>query len=231
MIKLRFVTKGMLDKTQERHVPGSLPFIARSKDYIDYPVGPGLSMLDHDAPRDNAVASNNDAALKSYRTDELVKLLASVWPGFAEAGYVSTPSTSSCIFDKDGNELRGEGSGSHTYFAFEAGRDIPRFGEVLGKLLFLAGLGRIEISRSGVLLYRTLVDLSIFSPERLDFAAGAVCEDGLTQKLPAPVVREGTRLNTALLPDLTSSEEQEYQSIKDALAEMARPSQEIIKEQ
>jgi len=86
-------------------------------------------MLDHDKPRDNAVATN-EAALKSYRPDELVALLASVFPGFADAGYVSTPSTSACIFDKNGHELRGEGSGSHTYFAVENGLDIPRFLDV-----------------------------------------------------------------------------------------------------
>jgi len=223
------VIKGMLDKALARRAPGSLPVISRSKDHISYPPDGGLLMLDHDRPRENAVALN-EAALKSYQPDELVALLASVFPGFADAGYVSTPSTSSCIFDKDGNELRPEGTGSHVYFAVEGGLDIPRFGDMLGKRLFLAGYGRLEISRSGALLYRTLIDLSVFSPERLDFAAGAVCEDGLVQRLPAPIVREGTCLNTSTLPSLTLSDEAEYQSIKGDLAELARPSQEIVRE-
>ena len=76
-------------------------------------------------------------------------LIAGVMPEIATAGYVSTPSTSACIFDIDGKELRGDGSGSHIYFIVENGRDIPRFLEVLGKRLFLAGYGRVEISRSG----------------------------------------------------------------------------------
>ncbi len=209
---------------------GALPLIARTKEYIQYPDGPGLMMLDHDMARDNAVAENS-LALCSFCPDELVELIAEIMPEILPAASVSTPSTSACIEDKDGNELRGEGSGSHIYFFVENGRDIPRFLEALGKRLFLQGYVRVEISRSGILLYRTLIDLLVGSPERLDFAAGAVCKDGLVQKLPAPKVKEGILLNTALLLDLTPDEEIACQGIKDRLAGLAGPSQAIIKAQ
>ena len=138
-------TTGKLEQAKEGRPKDALPLIARSKEHIQYPDGPGLMMFDHDKARENAVAEN-DSAKKSYRTAELIKLLSVIMPEITSAGYVSTPSTSACIVDKNENELSGEGSGSHIYFIVENGRDIPRALEVLGKRLFLAGHGRAEIS-------------------------------------------------------------------------------------
>jgi hypothetical protein len=55
--------------------------------------------------------------------------------------------------------------------------------------------------------------------------AGAVCEDGLVQKLPAPTVREGGLLDTLTLHDLTPAEESEYAETVSRLKELARPGQ------
>ncbi|MHC4215538.1 MAG: hypothetical protein ACYSWP_19475, partial [Planctomycetota bacterium] len=161
------------------------PVITRTKDHLSYPDSPGLMMFDHDKARDNAFAIE-DKALKVFKPSELIAVVADYHPGLKDTAYVSTPSTSSCVYDKDGNELRGEGDGSHIYLFPMLAKDIPRYLGVLGKRLILAGYGRMEISRSGSLLTRTLVDLAVGSPERLDFVAGAVCEDGLEQRLPAP---------------------------------------------
>jgi len=227
----RVVTASNLAKQPASHQPaGALPIIARTKDFIKYPDGPAVLMFDHDKAREDAVAEN-EVALRSYKPAELIGLIATVMPEISGAAWVSTPSTSSCIYDKDGNELRGEGAGSHTYLFVENGKDIPRFLEVLGKRLTLAGYSRVETSRSGSLLHRVLVDLTVGSPERLDFVAGAVCEDGLIQKLPAPTITNGTLLNTALLPDLTPEEELQYKSIRGRMAELARPAQEAVRGQ
>jgi hypothetical protein len=221
-------TMGRLENAKSGRPADALPVIARSKDFLNYSDDSSLIMFDHDKAGPKAVVEN-EAALQSLAPADLIKLIIKFFSEIANAGWVSTPSTSSCIYDKDGKEVRGEGSGSHTYFVVENGQDIPRFLEVLGKRLFMAGYGRVEISRSGALLFRTLVDLSVGSPERLDFAAGAVCEDGLVQKLPKPEVREGSRLDTSLLPDLTPKEVIGYNTIKDRLAERARPSQTVVK--
>ena len=225
--KAQVTTKNNLENASSGRPADALPIISRSKDHIDYPDGPALMMFDHDKARDNSVA-DNEAALQSYTPEELIELISPIIPGISDAGWVSTPSTSSCIYDKDGKELRGEGTGSHTYFVVENGRDIPRFLKVLGERLIIAGHGRVEISRSGALLPKALVDLSVGSPERLDFAAGAVCYDGLVQKLPDPKFKEGNLLNTASLLDLTPAEELEYEAIKQRLIALAKPSQVVI---
>ncbi len=204
------------------------PVITRTKDHLSYPDGPGLMMFDHDKARDNAVGEHK--ALKSYRPSVLRFIVSSVHPAFKGAAYVSTPSTSSCIYDKDGNQLRGEGDGFHMYVFPKIASDIPRYLETLGKRLILAGYGRIEISRAGSLLIRTLVDLSVGSPERLDFVAGAVCEDGLEQRLPAPYHHPGGLLDTTTLLDLTDAEEEKYNKVIQELKDKAKPQQKIIRE-
>ena len=198
--------------------------IARTKEFLAYPEDePGVLLFDCDKARSGSVGE--EAALKTYHPTELIQLLAMIHSCIGSASYVSTPSTSSCIYDAAGNELRGEGTGSHIYLFVKKASDIPRYLAVIGKRLFLAGYGRIEISRSGALLQRTLVDLVVASPERLDFVAGAVCEDGLVQKLPWPTVHNGEMLDTESLPDLSQEEEAQYQAAVAALQERAKPAQ------
>jgi len=224
----RVVVKGKYEDAIKKS-PGNKPVISRTKDHLHYSIGPCLLMLDHDEPRPNAVAAY-DKALKSYSPKVLIDILAEIHPDIAEAAFVSTPSTSSCIYGRDGNELRGEGAGAHVYLFVRNGEDIPRYLMALGEHLTVAGFGRIEISQSGALLHRTIVDLSVGSPERLDFVAGAVCEDGLVQKLPQPKYYPGKLLNTSTLGSLTSSEE--FKALEDArseLKELAKPGQKKTK--
>lgn len=213
---------GMLDK----------PIISRTLEHIHYPAGPGLFMLDHDKARDHAVAAY-DNALQSCAAADLIRIISTVFPAIINAAWVATPSTSSCIFGADGNELRGEGAGAHIYFFPRNAQDVPRFLKILGQRLFLAGYGRIEVSRSGALLFRTLVDLSVGSPERLDFVAGAVCMDGLCQKLPAPTVHEGAPdnwlLDTEAMPDLSAAEAGHYAEALRELTALAKPRQESVR--
>ena len=206
-----------------------LPIIARTKEHFHYPEGPGVMMLDHDKARANSVALD-DKALQAYSPDRLVEIISSFFPKIIEAAYVSACSTSSCIYSTEtGEELRGKGAGFHLYLFPNNAADGPRFLSVLGKRLVLAGYGRVEISRAGALLERTLADLLVGSPERLDFVAGAICDKGLEQRRPEPEYHQGSLLDTANLPDLTAEEESRYQEIIRQLKEKAQPTQETIK--
>ena len=227
--KAVIVSKARLNQVQRNRKADSLPVITRTKDNFNYPAGAGLLLLDHDKARDNAVAQD-DKALKAYTPKELIAIITEFFPELLPASWVSTFSTSACIYDsKTGKELRGQGAGFHQYLFPKHTRDIPRFLKVLGQRLVLAGYGRIEISRSGSLLERTLVDLLVGSPERLDFIAGAVCDPGLEQRLPKPEYQPGALLDTEKLPDLTEDEEKQYQETIQELKELARPGQDKIK--
>jgi len=187
----------------------------RSKNQMAYPSGPGVGLLDHDKPRDNAVGS--EKALKAYSRAELLTVMEELDQEFKTSHIVSTPSTSSCIYDKDGNELRGEGTGSHNYYYPKDALLIPDYLERLGEHAWLKGYGRYEISRSGGRLPRTIIDLMVGSPERLDFVAGAVCKNGLTQKLPEPTVREGTLHDCSKLHALTDEEKRKVKGAQEKL--------------
>jgi P4 family phage/plasmid primase-like protien len=207
-----------------------LPIISRTKDFFHYPTGPGLLMLDHDKARTNAVALDPEKALKAYSPEELITIIAGIFSAIKGAARVSTCSTSSCIYDAvTGKELRGKSAGFHLYLFPKNAQDIPRFLDVLGKRLVLAGYGRVEFSRSGAVLLRTLVDLLVASPERLDFVAGAICDKGLEQRLPAPEYQPGELLDTQALKDLNPEEEKAYQEIIRQLKAKGAPDQERIK--
>ncbi len=87
----RVVTKGKVSSG------GDKPTIARTKDYITYSDGYGVILFDHDKARDGAVGSVE--ALASYAPADLLAMLATVHPEIGKAAFVSTPSTSSCIYN------------------------------------------------------------------------------------------------------------------------------------
>lgn len=206
-----------------------LPVISRTKDFFEYPAGPGLLMLDHDKARENAVALE-DRALQAYSPQEFINIIAGFFPAIKTAARVSICSTSSCIYDAaTGAELRGKSEGYHLYLFPQNAADVPRFLNVLGRRLVLNGYGRVEFSRDGKALVRTLADLLVGSPERLDFVAGAICDKGLEQRLPDPDYQSGGLLNTEELKDLTPGEEKAYRGIIERLKEEGRPTQATVK--
>lgn len=201
--RARVVVKEAVAKTN-----GDLPVIARTRDYFEWPSGAGVMMLDHDTP---AIGPPLDQTA-------LLEALSAACPTLVDAPAVWRPSASSCIHDAQiDEELRGIG-GQRLYVPVLNARDIPRAGQALFERLWLAGFGRYELSKSGAFLARTLIDASVFQPERLDFCGGAECGKGLAQRLPDPVLLNPTApyLDTALIRDLTADE----RAILDAL--MAR---------
>ena len=174
--------------------------ISRTKDFFEYPAGPCLSMLDYDPNPENG---------HDFDPEELIEAIDELFPGFAGVATVAALSTSSEVYL--GEELKSSPGkpGFHLYFVAKDGRDLPRFGKVLFKRLWLAGHGYSKLSRGDIpkILRRAPIDTAVFGPERCDFSAGAVREDGLTQQRPLPVFRPGGYLDTSLLPDLTPEED------------------------
>ncbi|MCG5531284.1 hypothetical protein LRD18_10495 [Halorhodospira halochloris] len=152
--------------------------IARTRDYLDWPAGPGWLLVDYDKPENEPPLSG----------DELWNSLISVWPDLADAPAVIGPSGSSYIYNIfTGEQLVGAG-GLRVYIQVADARDIPRAGRALHDRLWLEGYGYYKISKSGQYLERSLVDTAVWQPERLDFAAGAHCETPLEQRRPEPKV-------------------------------------------
>jgi hypothetical protein len=136
-------------------------------------------MLDHDP---------DDVPLSR---EALVQLIRTAAPGLADSAMLWWPSASSHICDAEtGEDLTGL-RGQRIYFLVRDAGDIPRAGAALVDRFWAAGHGRIVVSASGAALERCPVDACVWQPERLDFAAGAVCSEGLVQRRGAPVVIGG----------------------------------------
>ena len=168
----------------DKNFTGQPGTITRTKKFFRYPEGPGLGMFDHDPKPWQSPLS----------PEEFKASIEGICPAFKDVATVYTPSTSSCISDAAGSELTGTGAGFHLYFTMANAQELPLFAETLFKRLCLAGHGYPFVTRSGSVLLRTIFDASVFSPERLDFVSGAVCEGGCSQRLPEPVYTDGEML-------------------------------------
>ena len=142
-------------------------------------------MLDYDAPDDSR---------RAYIKKTLLQDVA-----WLRCDLVWAPSASSNIYRQDGRTLYKEKTGrelagvtgQRVYIGVQDASDIPRLGEILYKRSWLHGYGRIEVGGAGQLLERGLWDASVFSPERLDFVAGADCRCGLRKQKIAPEYYHG----------------------------------------
>jgi hypothetical protein len=194
---------------QSRRQKRDKPVVTRTKDCTSWPTGPGVLMLDYDPP---------DGAMP-LTPAELLEKVYEVAPELRNAPHVCRPSASSCIYDvRDGSELRGA-RGQRIYFLVNDARDIERAALVLQARLWMLGYGYYAVSKSGSLLERTLFDGSVFQPSRLDFAGGAKCSEGVTQRLPAPEVfnQDAPYLDTSTaLPNLTGEERRRLDKLKKA---------------
>lgn len=153
--------------------------ISRTREYFEWPDGPGVMMLDYD-PRPDEPALEPCALLD--------RLCVAV-PAIVAAPMVITSSASAHIHNSEtGDVIRGAG-GLRVYLLVSYAPDIPRAGKALAERLWLAGFGYCTVSKAGRLMERTLVDLAVWQPERLDFAAGARCDPPLVQYRYGPEVR------------------------------------------
>ncbi len=166
-------------KTQA-HYRGQPHTITRTKEFFKFPPEAGIGMFDHD-PKPGQ---------KELDPKELINIVCDVYPDFGKLPTCSTSSTSSFIYDSQGRLISGDRAGFHIYFPFRPANKLPEFAEWLFKKLWLAGHGYIFITKDGKMLERTIFDKTVFSPERLDFVAGAYCID-CEQHLPDPVYRQG----------------------------------------
>ena len=98
---------------------------------------------------------------------------------------------------------------------------MERFRDLLKVRLWLAGHGFCKLAtpnqQTGVcaVLERALVDLSVFSPERLDYVAGALIHEDAPfyQDRPAPELHAGGVLDVDAFPDITDEERAQYATL------------------
>lgn len=206
------------------HYLGTPGTIARTLDCFAYPRDLCVIMLDYDVDPAAHVTVTSAEALMAH--------MAAIWPVMRDVGYLRTYSTRSAIRPKGrpGDWLTPP-AGMHVYLLVRG--DVARFRDLLRIKLWCAGLGfcrfASENTHTGVaaILERALVDLTVLSPERLDYIAGAeIAPDApFYQDRPAPELHAGLILDLDALPDATDEERRDYARRLEAAKDALRPSQ------
>ena len=174
--------------------------LARTQDYYQFE-GAGIFMIDHD-PSEFGFP---------HDTESLLALLAVIMPEFAQSARIERGSLSAGVHFPD--EQPQAGKGFRLYFPVANARDIPRFSDNLLKRLWLHGAGFIALSKSGAKLTRTVLDGSVYTPERLDFTGSPIVGTGLAYTPSQPIFHDGQTLDTSLLSDLTQDELTRYEQL------------------
>ena len=138
------------------------------------------------------------AQIQVDSAEVLMAHMAALWPVFGEAGYLTTTSTRSAIRAKaEPDAWLTPPHGMHIYVLVTG--DVARFRELLRIKLWCAGLGFCKLATANkdtgvaAMLERALVDLTVLSPERLDYVAGAQIPIGAPfyQDRPQPELHAG----------------------------------------
>lgn len=144
--------------------------IARTRENFKFRAAPGVMMLDHDGVPDGELSP------LQFRD----RLIAAA-PVLADAPMLWRPSASAGCVSPDGSILSGL-TRHRLYIPVADAALIPEAGKALEALLWATpGAGWCDVGVAGQRLPRCLVDVSVWQPERLDFAGPSVLVDGVTR--------------------------------------------------
>ena len=194
--------------------------VTRTRENYEWPETGGILMLDYDpAPGQPAVDK-----------EELLEILYKICPELRSHAHIYRPSSSSCIYDENGEQIFGV-TGQRIYIPVRMANDIPRAGAAIHTRSWVNGDGYVLVSKSGVLLERGPFDRIIWQPERLDYAGGAVCDSGLEQRLPAAELLgdpDSIVDSKRVTPEVTTAERKNYLRLLDEKKREIEPERKIV---
>jgi len=152
-------------------LPANPGAITRTLDKFFWPED-GIMMFDYDPP----------PGATPLTKKELIEALRSLDPQLATAAMVWRPSASSNIVGDDNTVYAGLRN-QRIYVQYKNPGNMEEFVKNLFMSAWEKEMGYIFITAAGIPLERTIFDMAVFSPERLDFAAGGVCGKGLKKQV------------------------------------------------
>ncbi len=196
--------------------------IARTGEFLGFAPGePGWMLIDAETKDTPA-----EIAEKRKQVGGLWKAILAAAPALVDARRVSRASTSAGIYDAKSGERFPGSRGRHDYVLVEDASDIERSLRVLHDRLWLSGFGCYVVGAAGQLLDRSLIDASVYGPERLVFEGAPVLEPPLAQdqEKRRPKVFETEVIDTATaLPSLSEDEQRQLQELKAEAADVLKP--------
>jgi len=186
--------------------------IARTADYICYRPGQqGVGLIDVDTKGMPDLVKE-----RVYEKGGYWNVLVEVLPALEMCGHVVRSSTSSGLSNSETGEAVAGSQGQHIFPLLADVSDHERFLKVLHERCWLAGYGWFTFGNAGQLLERSLVDRTVYGPERLVFEGAAVSlELDQDRETRRPVVSDGPALDSRkLCPDLTPEERERLNALK-----------------
>jgi hypothetical protein len=202
--------------TTSRRLNGSerpAGLIVRTRDFFTFrPGAPALALLDHDGKSMPAEVKARIDAIGGFWP-----AITSIIPGIERVSRVQRASTSAGLFRSDtGEQLLVSNGNCHVYIAVRDGSDIPRFLAAMHQRSWLAGFGWMTLGAAGQLLERSIIDVTVGSPERLVFEGPPRLMPPLQQdmQMRMPVALEGELLDSAVAcPSLSSTEHMQLRQL------------------
>lgn len=172
--------------------------LSRSKEFFNYRKQPGILMLDHDPSEYGSTLT----------ADELIEILITIDPNIAKAARIVRGSLSAGVHLKGKKPKKSKGF--HIYIPVKDASDIPRYGKLLYKHLWLKGSGYIALGSIANKLEKSAIDEAVFREGQLDFVGKPIIADeGLTYTELTAEYKSGSYLHTSRLANLTDEETKE----------------------
>ncbi|WP_188447701.1 AAA family ATPase [Sphingomonas psychrolutea] len=220
------VSANIVTSAAKSLLPDDAAIVSRTKRYFQYRSVPGVLTIDYDPRPDQ----------QPFTPVELVGILRSSVPELRQVAIAGKSSSSAYLFGPDGQTLVGA-AGFHLSVPVADASLIPQLGAIIQDRLWLNGHGYAKITCAGTIKLCTPIDGSVLSPERIFFTR-AMCEDGVTQRLPdidyfpgafdEVLEREGF---LERLPRLTAEEQGAVTLLKNAASHEAAPEAREIRRQ
>lgn len=220
------VTRSQLDGSATEVPPGA---IARTQEYFSWPNGPGWMMLDVD------LKDLPDSTLKhlgSLSLERIRDVVIESSPSLGDVPMLGLPSASAFLYRESDNALLRGLTGMRLYLPVTNAADIPVLGRRIHDRLVLNNRGFAFVSKSGEVSIRSLVDTSVWGPERLDFIGGAACGAGVVQRRGEPVSWNDNsvrKLDLADVPALTPDEVDSLSAIERQIRTEAEPQAKAVR--
>jgi hypothetical protein len=183
------VTRG----SNHRLASSSKICITRTKDDFGFPDGEGWLLLDHDT-------RDLPASVQSKLADlgGIFAALNKIWHELAGADFLVRPSSSAGVYIA--GETPANATGFHMFVRIKSAKDIPSALKALHARCWQNGLGYHLISKSGQMLDRSIIDISVGSPERLIFTSPPILGPNVLREAPPTVCHEGAALDAPRQP-------------------------------
>ena len=167
--------------------------IARTKDHFSFHDGEGWLLIDFD-DKDLPQKINERIDANGWTYAVLLQL----WPELEHGDFLIKPSSSAGVHLPDTEPAAA--SGFHMFVRIKNARTIPQTLQALHARCWDNGYGYHLISKSGQQLDRSLIDVSVGSPERLIFTADPILSDGILRTPPPVLHQDGVVLSALKLP-------------------------------